>query len=153
MNTLGKIRQRCFFGLMLIGGIAGVCEQHWSHQALTFNFFSGLILLGTAAFLGSFLGFFIKNLIRVLRGMNAYMGQSNDGVLIGSLTGAVIGLLVQAIFGNQLHTATGACIGASLGGFIGAFPDEMVPDMLRLLYEPEQVPELLDPLTPKSIEL
>ncbi|MGE4293802.1 MAG: hypothetical protein AB7E32_16520 [Desulfovibrio sp.] len=151
MNTLGKIRQKCFFGLMLTGGIAGICEHHWSHQAMVFNFFSGLILLGTAAFLGSFVGFFIKNMFRVLRGRNPYMGQSNDGVLIGSLIGALLGILGQALVGDQLHTATSACVGAGIGGFIGAFPDEMVPDILRMLYEQEQTQEFLEPL-PESLE-
>jgi hypothetical protein len=135
---------------MLTGGVAGVCEQHWAHQALTFNFFSGLILLGTAAFLGSFLGFFIKNVFRIMRGLNAYMGQSNDGVLIGSLLGALLGILIQALVGDQLHTATSACAGAGLGGFIGAFPDEMVPDMLRLLYEQDNEADFMEPVPETS---
>lgn len=151
MNTLVKIRQRSFFGLMLLGGVAGICEHYWARQPLAFNFFSGLILLGMSAFLGSFMGFFVKNLLRVLRGMSAYMGQSNDGVLVGSFIGALLGILIQALAGDQLHTALSACAGASIGGFIGAFPDEMVPDMLRMLYEEERREIGLTPL-PDSLE-
>lgn len=152
MTTLAKIRQRCFFGLMLTGGCAGAVEQHWMHQGMGFNFFSGLILVGTTGFLGSFLGFFMKNTLRVIRGRSAYMGQSNDGVIIGALVGAVLGIILQAIAGDDLHTAVGACLGAGFGGFIGAFPDEMVPDMLRLLYKSEPESQFLEPLAPESME-
>ncbi|MDD4732801.1 MAG: hypothetical protein PHX58_12795 [Desulfovibrio sp.] len=152
MNTLAKIRQRCFFGLMLTGGLAGICETHWADQAATFNFFNGLIMVGTSAFLGSFLGFFLKNTLRVLQGRSAYMGQSNDGVVIGSLVGAVLGILLQILTGDQLHTAVGACLGASLGGFAGAFPDEMIPDMLRMLYAQNPQRDRLEPMAPDSLE-
>ncbi|MEF2146074.1 MAG: hypothetical protein V3573_11565 [Desulfovibrionaceae bacterium] len=145
MRDFTLVRQRCFYGLLLTGGLSGIVEYHWLHQSIMYNFFSGLILLGTTAFLGSFTGFFIKNALRVFRGLKAYMGQSNDGSLIGALFGSLVAILGQALIGAHPYCALSACVGGFIGGMIGAFPDEIVPDILRLLHESESDLEFLEP--------
>ncbi len=126
MDILARIRQKCFFAIMLIGGLAGLCESHWDEQGLLFNFFSGIIVVAVGGFLGSFMGFFVKNLLRYFRGIKEYAGEMNDGIFLGSLLGAVVGILAQMIFGAEPHTALGAMTGSAIGGFLGALPDETI---------------------------
>ena len=137
MKTAHSLRNQCYVGILLAGGIAGTCEQSWAGQSLGFNFFLGLILLCMASFMGGFAGFFIKNLGRCLTGRPPYTGQGNEGVLLGSLLGAVLGILCGAIFASGMPTATGGALGAAIGAFLGALPDEFIGPVLELIREQE----------------
>ncbi len=126
MDILARIRQKCFFAIMLVGGLAGLCESHWDEQGLLFNFFCGIIVVIMGGFLGSFIGFFVKNSLRYFRGIRKYAGEMSDGIFLGSLFGAVVGILGQIFIGTEPHTALGAMIGSAVGGFLGALPDETI---------------------------
>lgn len=153
MEILASLRQRCFFATMLVGGIAGLCENHWSQQGLLFNFFCGLIVVTMASFMGSFFGFFTKNVLRYLRGIKEYVGDYNNGILLGSLFGAIIGILVQIVVGNEPHTALGAGIGSAIGGFLGALPDETIlAYVLTALYtHEEEIVDIVDTCPQKPL--
>lgn len=153
MDILARIRQKCFFAIMFVGGIAGLCESHWDSQGLLFNFFCGLIVVTLASFLGSFLGFFMKNIARQLRGIRDYAGEYNDGILLGSLFGAVVGILAQILLGAQPHSVLGAGVGSAVGGFFGALPDETIlAYVLTAMYEHEpEIVDITDTCPPKTM--
>lgn len=146
MDILASVRQKCFFAIMLVGGIAGLCESHWDDQGLLFNFFCGLIVVTLGGFLGSFMGFFVKNMLRWMRGIREFAGEYSDGILIGSLFGSVVGIFAQVIFGGVAHTALGAGIGSAVGGFFGALPDETILSyVLTAMYtEEEEIVDIVD---------
>lgn len=153
MDTLARLRQKCFFAIMLVGGIAGICESSWDHQGFLFNFFCGLIVVTLASFTGSFVGFFWKNVIRHLRGIREYVGDYNDGILLGSLFGAVVGILVQIIIGAEPHTIFGAGIGSAIGGLLGALPDETILTyVLTAMYtHEEEIIDIVDTCPPETL--
>lgn len=145
MQILADVRQKCFFALMLLGGMAGLCEPHWDDQGVLFNFFCGLIVVIVASFSGSFAGFFAKNSYRFLRGNHDYAGEYSEGILMGSLAGAVVGIVVQMVVGAEPHPALGAGIGATVGGFLGTLPDEtMLAYVITALYSSEEKSELAE---------
>jgi hypothetical protein len=138
MHRLAHLRQRLFFGTMLLGGLAGLCEAAWDDQGLLFNFFCGLIVVTLGGFVGSFAGFFLKNCWRWIRGAKDYSGDFSDGILLGSLVGTVLGIVAQTALGSAPHTALGAGAGALVGGLLGALPDEtMLGYVLTALYDEE----------------
>lgn len=153
MEVLIKVRQKCFFGMMLVGGLAGLCETHWDDQGLLFNFFCGLIVVTLGSFMGSFFGFFVKNVIRQLRGIREFVGEYSDGILIGSLFGAIIGIVLQILIGTQAHSALGAGIGSLVGGFLGALPDDTILAyvLTALLEHDEEIKDIVDSCPPETL--
>ena len=138
MDSLTGLRNKCYVGILVAGGIAGTCEQAWQHQSPVYNFFLGLILVCMTSFAGGFAGFFFMNLVRTVTRQPHYTGQNGHGVLMGALFGAVMGILLSALLSPGMPTAAGCAVGSAFGAFLGALPDATLGPILELIHEREQ---------------
>lgn len=147
MDSMSALRNKCYLGILLAGGIAGACEQSWSHQGLLYNFFLGLIMVCLTSFAGGLCGFVSLNLFRMATGRPQSAGQRGHGVLMGALAGAVMGILFSSVLGAGMPTAAGCALGSFLGAFLGALPDETLGPILELIHEREEA------LRPKDVRM
>lgn len=128
------IKEKNFHGLLAIGGLAGIIEGSVRYGFTLHTVFPGMLLTLVAAFVGGFTGFFCKDLKRTLEGRRPYRGVNNDGWVMGAFLGAFFGTLFQiADSANGANLVIGSMVGAFLGGTCGAFPDEFVTPILRLM--------------------
>ena len=137
MDSMAALRNKCYLGILLAGGIAGTCEQAWNDQGLLYNFFLGLIMVCMTSFAGGLCGFFSLNLLRLATGRPSCSGQHGSGVLMGALAGSVLGTLFSALLGAGMPTAVGCALGSFLGAFLGALPDQTLSPILELIHERE----------------
>ncbi|MDC0335762.1 hypothetical protein OAN24_02540 [Pseudodesulfovibrio sp.] len=128
-------KEKNFHGLLAIGGLAGIVEGSMRYGFTLHTAFPGMMLTLIAAFLGGFSGFFLKDLARTWRGMAPYRGVNNDGWVMGAFMGTFIGTLFQVLNSvNGANLVIGSMAGAYFGGMCGAFPDEFITPILRLMH-------------------
>lgn len=132
------IKEKSFHGMLAIGGLAGIIEGSIRYGFTLHTAFPGMMLTLIGAFTGGFTGFFLKDLHRTLRGMKPYRGVNNDGWMMGSCLGALIGTLLQVAFSpDGANLVVGSILGAYVGAACGAFPDEFItPVFLRMIENP-----------------
>lgn len=146
MDSMNDLRNKCYVGILVAGGIAGACEQAWQNQNPAYNFFLGLILTCLASFAGGLAGFCFKNTLRMAAKRALYTGPNGHGVLMGALSGAVMGILFSALLFTGMPTIAGCAAGSALGAFLGALPDGTLGPILQMILEREQA------LKPKPTE-
>lgn len=130
------IKEKNFHGMLAIGAIAGIVEGSIRNGFTLHTMFPGMMLTLVSAFLGAFTGFFLKDLGRTMRGLPPYRGINNDGWMMGAFMGTFLGLLFQVMdSANGANLVLGTMVGAFLGAMCGAFPDEFVTPILRLMKE------------------
>lgn len=129
------IKEKNFHGMLAISGLAGIVEGSMQIGELTFHTaFPGMMLTLVAAFLGGFSGFFLKDLFRTARGRAPYRGVNNDGWMMGAFLGTFLGTLFQVADSvNGANLVIGSMAGAYLGAMCGAFPDEFITPILKLM--------------------
>lgn len=128
------IKEKSFHGMLAVGGLAGIVEGSMQYGFTLHTVFPGMLLTLVAAFIGAFLGFFMKDLVRTWRGMKPYRGLNNDGWMMGAFLGALVGTLFQVAGSSTgANLVVGSIIGAFFGGMCGAFPDEFVTPILELM--------------------
>lgn len=128
------IKEKNFHGMLAIGGLAGIVEGSMRFGFTLHTAFPGMMLTLVAAFLGGFSGFFLKDLSRTMRGMAPYRGVNNDGWMMGAFLGTFLGTLFQiADSANGANLIIGSMSGAYIGAMLGAFPDEFITPILRLM--------------------
>jgi len=138
------IKEKNFHGILAIGALAGLVEGSLRGGLTLRTMFPGMMLTLIAAFTGGFTGFFLKDLLRWSRGIAPYRGVNNDGWTMGAFLGSILGVLFQvANSANGANLVVGSMVGAYLGAMCGAFPDEFVTPILRLMEERSkgQLPE------------
>ncbi|QJB58231.1 hypothetical protein [Pseudodesulfovibrio sp. zrk46] len=130
------IKEKNFHGMLAIGGLAGIMEGSLQEGIFTLHtVFPGMMLTLVSAFVGAFSGFFLKDLSRTMRGMEPYRGVNNDGWMMGAFMGTFIGTLFQiAQSSTGANIVIGSMAGAYFGAMSGAFPDEFVTPILRLMH-------------------
>ncbi|CCH48121.1 hypothetical protein [Pseudodesulfovibrio piezophilus] len=129
------IKEKHFHGILIVGGMAGLLEGMMRDGFTLHTMFPGMMLTLVAAFLGGFSGFFIKDLTRTWRGMAPYRGVNNDGWIMGAFMGTFLGTLYQIIdSANGANLVIGSMFGAYFGAMCGAFPDEFITPILRLMH-------------------
>jgi len=129
------IKEKSFHGTLAIGGLAGIVEGSMQFGFTLHTVFPGMMLTLVAAFLGAFTGFFLKDLIRIWRGMKPYRGINNEGWMMGAFMGTFFGTLFQvAGSANGANLVIGSITGAYFGAMCGAFPDEFVTPILELMH-------------------
>ncbi len=134
MRMLLDTKEKNFHGMLAIGGLAGIVEGSIRYGFTLHTAFPGMMLTLIAAFLGGFSGFFIKDLSRTWRGMAPYRGVNNDGWVMGAFIGTFIGTLFQLLdSANGANLVIGSVTGAYFGAMCGAFPDEFITPILRLM--------------------
>jgi len=128
-------KEKNFHGMLAIGGLAGIMEGSLRYGFTLHTVFPGMMLTLVAAFLGAFSGFFLKDLSRTWRGMRPYRGVNNDGWMMGAFMGTFIGTLFQIVdSANGANLVLGSMVGAYFGAMCGAFPDEFITPILRLMH-------------------
>lgn len=129
------VKEKNFHGILAIGGLAGIMEGSIRYGFTLHTVFPGMMLTLVAAFLGGFSGFFLKDLSRTWRGMAPYRGVNNDGWVMGAFMGTFVGTLFQiADSANGANLVIGSMVGAYFGAMCGAFPDEFITPILRLMH-------------------
>jgi len=137
------MKEKSFHGTLAIGGLAGVVEGSIRYGFTLHTAFPGMMLTLMAAFMGGFTGFFLKDLVRTVRGMKPYRGVNNDGWMMGAFLGTLVGTLLQVVASpDGANLVIGSIMGAFAGAACGAFPDEFVtPILLRMISrEPSRTP-------------
>lgn len=135
------IKEKAFYAIMLIGALAGLVEGTLSHGFSLRYLFPGAILAVSAAFVGGLCGFVLKDASRVARGMKPYRGVNNDGMVLGGMTGTLLGTLIQvAGSADGANLVIGSVVGSFIGSMAGAFPDEFVTPMIELLRKTPEEP-------------
>lgn len=130
------IKEKNFHGMLAVGAMAGLVEGSLRNGLTLHTMFPGMMLTLVGAFAGGFSGFFLKDLMRWTRGIAPYRGVNNDGWTMGAFLGTILGVLFQvANSANGANLVLGSMIGAYLGAMCGAFPDEFVTPILRLMEE------------------
>lgn len=125
------IKEKSFHGTLAIGGLAGIIEGSMQYGFTLHTAFPGMMLTLTAAFLGGFSGFFLKDMVRTWRGKKPYRGVNNDGWMMGAFLGTFVGTLLQiAASTDGSNLVIGSIMGAYVGATCGAFPDEYVTPIL-----------------------
>lgn len=140
------IKEKNFHGMLAIGGLAGIVEGSMQQYGFTLHtVFPGMMLTLVAAFLGGFSGFFLKDLSRTWRGMAPYRGVNHDGWMMGAFMGTFVGTLFQLLDSvNGANLVIGSMAGAYLGAMCGAFPDEFVTPILRLMHAEQAAQKMAD---------
>lgn len=129
------IKEKNFHGMLAVSGMAGIVEGSMRYGFTLHTAFPGMMLTLVAAFLGGFSGFFLKDLFRTWRGMAPYRGVNNDGWMMGAFMGTFFGTLIQLMdSANGANLVVGSMAGAYLGAMCGAFPDEFITPILRLMH-------------------
>ncbi|MBI9079348.1 MAG: hypothetical protein JEY79_06370 [Pseudodesulfovibrio sp.] len=137
------IKEKSFHGTLAIGGIAGIVEGSMRYGFTLHTVFPGMMLTLIAAFLGGFSGFILKDISRTMRGMKPYRGVNNDGWMMGAFMGTLVGTLFQVAGStNGANLVIGSISGAYFGAMAGAFPDEFITPILKLMHA-EQTANLL----------
>ncbi|MBN2141033.1 MAG: hypothetical protein PHV85_03890 [Desulfovibrionaceae bacterium] len=130
-----EIKEKCFFGILFVGGICGLAQGGLVRGSGLHNVFPGAVLCMTATFFGAFFGYFIKDAARIMRGRKAYSGQSDEGVFLGAFFGSFLGAVTQFAIGfPACELVLGAVAGAFVGGLLGALPDDLVSPVLKSIY-------------------
>lgn len=128
------LKEKGFYSMMGIGGLAGLMEGTMSKGFALHYIFPGAILTISSAFVGGLCGFLIKDLCRVIRGMKPYRGVYNDGMILGGLAGTLAGTVIQvAGSADGANLLVGAVVGSFVGSLSGAFPDEFVTPIIQLM--------------------
>lgn len=128
------IKERHFHGMLAVGAVAGIVEGSMRYGFTLHTMFPGMMLTLIGSFLGGFTGFFLKDLVRTWRGMRPYRGVNHDGWMMGAFVGALVGTLVQvADSPNGANLVLGSVVGGYVGAMCGAFPDEFVTPILKLM--------------------
>ncbi|MCJ2164950.1 MULTISPECIES: hypothetical protein [unclassified Pseudodesulfovibrio] len=130
------VKEKSFHGTLAIGGLAGIVEGSIRYGLTLHTAFPGMMLTLMGAFMGGFTGFFLKDLVRTLRGMKPYRGVNNDGWMMGAFMGTFVGTLSQvAVSPDGANLVVGSIVGAYLGAICGAFPDEFVTPIILRMYD------------------
>lgn len=133
------IKEKNFHGMLAIAAIAGVVEGSIRYGFTLHTMFPAMMLTLVGAFCGGFSGFFLKDLCRTMRGIPPYRGVNNDGWMMGAFMGTFLGILFQVMnSANGANLVLGSMVGAYLGAMCGAFPDEFVTPILRLMLSKEE---------------
>ncbi|WP_147821068.1 hypothetical protein [Salidesulfovibrio onnuriiensis] len=131
-------KEKGFSGIMLVGGLAGLLEGTLAHGFALHYIFPGAVLTITTTFLGGLMGFILKDLLRLRRGLKPYSPIHNDGMVLGAFMGSLLGTLVQiASSATGANILVGSLVGSWLGGIAGALTDEYVSPILALLRHKE----------------
>lgn len=132
------IKERHFHGMLAVGAVAGIVEGSMRYGFTLHTAFPGMMLTLIGSFMGGFTGFFLKDLFRTWRGMGPYRGVNHDGWMMGAFIGALFGTLIQLIDSvNGANLVIGSVCGGFVGAMFGAFPDEFVTPILRLMHPAE----------------
>jgi len=135
------IKEKHFHGLLAVGGLAGIVEGTMRYGFTLHTVFPGMALTLVSAFVGAFIGFFLKDLLRCSQGLAPYRGVNHDGWMMGAFMGSFMGTLVQvANSANGANLIIGSMAGAFLGAMAGAFPDEFVTPILELMRNEKSPP-------------
>lgn len=133
-----ETKEKGFYGIMAVGALAGLIEGTIAHGFALRYIFPGAVLTITTTFLGGLAGYILKDLSRIRRGLKPYSRINNDGMILGALFGALLGMLVQiANSANGANILVGSLAGSSLGAMVGAYSDEYVSPILSLLHKHE----------------
>ena len=128
------VKEKNFHGLLALGGLAGVAEGSIRYGFTLHTAFPGMMLTLVCAFMGGFTGFFLKDLMRTMRGLPPYRGVNNDGWVMGAFMGTFLGVLYQVVSSSDgANLVIGSMTGAYLGAMCGAFPDEFITPVLKLM--------------------
>ncbi|GEM_PF-855596 len=129
-------KEKGFYGIMLVGGMASLIEGTLAHGFAVHYIFPGTVLNIAATFLGGLLGFILKDILRISRGLKPYSPIYNDGMVLGAFMGALIGTLFQiALSATGANILVGSLAGCCCGAMGGAMLDEYVSPILHLLQE------------------
>ena len=135
------IKDKNFHGLLAIAAVAGVAEGSIRYGFTLHTMFPAMMLTLVGAFLGGFSGFFLKDLVRLWRGLPPYRGVNHDGWMMGAFMGTFLGVLFQVMnSANEANLVLGSMVGAYLGAMCGAFPDEFVTPILQLMASKDTKP-------------